>query len=93
MQSLSSSNPGNNSKNRAILTIAMSNGLEKEYDLSMAEVNAFISWYDNKDTGSGPAKYKFTKSWNNGPFKARSEYVIFDKILTFDVDVCDVVAP
>jgi len=75
---------------RALLTITMTNGLEKEYDLSMAEVNAFISWYDAKDAGTGPAKYKFTKTWNKGPFKARSEYVIFDKILTFDVDEYDV---
>ncbi len=78
---------------RAILTITMTNGLEKEYDLSMVEVNAFINWYDVKDTGTGPGKYKFIKTWNKGPFKARSEYVIFDKILTFNVDEYDVVTP
>ncbi len=78
---------------RAILTISMTNGSEKEYDLAMTEVNAFISWYDAKDAGSGPAKYKFVKTWNKGPFKVRSEYVIFDKILTFDVDEYDVVTP
>ncbi|OPH61665.1 hypothetical protein BC351_00015 [Paenibacillus ferrarius] len=78
---------------RAILTITMTNGLEKEYDLSMAEVNAFIVWYDGKDVGTGPAKYKFDKTWNKGPFKARTEYVIFDKILTFSVDEYDVVTP
>lgn len=71
---------------RAILTITMTNGLEKEYDLAMAELKSFIAWYDAKDTGTGPSKYAFTKSWNKGPFKARTEYVIFDKILTFDVD-------
>lgn len=75
---------------RAILTITMTNGLEKEYDLSMAEINAFISWYDAKDAGAGPAKYAFAKTWNKGPFKTRTEYVIFDKILTFDVDEYDV---
>ncbi|QMV40185.1 fibronectin type III domain-containing protein [Cohnella cholangitidis] len=75
---------------RALLTITMTNGLEKEYDLSMAELHAFISWYDAKGGGTGPAKYKFTKTWNKGPFKARSEYVIFDKILAFDVDEYDV---
>jgi hypothetical protein len=76
---------------RAFLTITMTNGLEKEYDLSMSEVNAFVDWYDAKDAGSGPAKYAFTKTWNKGPFKARTEYVIFDKILTFNVDEYDVV--
>jgi fibronectin type 3 domain-containing protein len=76
---------------RAILEITMVNELVKEYDLSMIEVNAFLSWYDAKDAGSGPAKYAFTKTWNKGPFKARTEYVIFDKILTFNVDEYDVV--
>lgn len=65
----------------------MTNGLEKEYDLSIPEVNTFIDWYDAKDAGTGPVKYKFVKTWNKGPFKTRTEYVIFDKILTFNVDV------
>ena len=71
---------------RAILTIYLTNGTEKEYDLAMTEVNSFIQWYDAKDSGVGPAKYKFIKTWNIGPFKSRTEYVIFDKILTFNVD-------
>ncbi|MBY0012653.1 fibronectin type III domain-containing protein [Paenibacillus typhae] len=71
---------------RAILTIYLTNGTEKEYDLSMTEVNAFIDWYDQKDAGVGPAKYAFTKAWNKGPFLKRTEYVVFDKILTFSVD-------
>jgi len=71
---------------RALLTIYISGGQIKEYDLSPAELSAFLNWYDAKDAGSGPAKYAFTKTWNKGPFKARSEYVIFDKILTFDID-------
>jgi len=78
---------------RAILTIYISGGQIKEYDLSTTEVNAFISWYDAKDAGNGPAKYAFTKTWNKGPFKTRTEYVIFDKILTFDVDEYDAVNP
>jgi hypothetical protein len=80
-------NPGTEpSSDRAILTITMTNGLEKEYDLSMTEVNAFIEWYDKKEAGVGPAKYAFNKTWNKGPYKKRTEYVIFDKILTFNVD-------
>ncbi|WP_027086047.1 hypothetical protein [Cohnella panacarvi] len=75
---------------RAILTIYIAGGQIKEYDLSSAELNAFISWYDAKDAGSGPSKFAFTKTWNKGPFKARTEYVIFDKILSFDVDEYDV---
>jgi hypothetical protein len=74
---------------RAILSITMTNGFEKEYDLSMSQVNAFLAWYDAKDAGTGPARYAFTKTWNKGPFKSRTEYVIFDKILTFEVNEYD----
>jgi len=76
---------------RAILSITMTNGFEKEYDLSMSQVDAFLAWYDEKDAGTGPARYAFTKTWNMGPFKSRTEYVIFDKILTFEVKEYDVV--
>jgi len=78
---------------RALLTIYISGGQIKEYDLSAAELSAFLNWYDAKDAGSGPAKYAFTKTWNIGPFKTRTEYVIFDKILTFDVDEYEVENP
>jgi hypothetical protein len=78
---------------RAILTVYISGGQIKEYDLSATQLSAFIDWYDTKDAGTGPAKYKFVKTWNKGPFKARAEYVVFDKILTFNVDEYDVVTP
>lgn len=74
---------------RAILTIWLTNGMEKEYDLSKDEVNAFISWFDAKDAGIGSAKYAFEKTWNTGPYNTRTEYVIFDKIVTFNVDEYD----
>ncbi|MNC52782.1 hypothetical protein D3C75_1021500 [compost metagenome] len=65
----------------------MNTGLEKEFDLSMEEVNAFITWYENKQSGIGTASYAINKHNNNkGPFSTRKEYVIFDKILTFSVD-------
>lgn len=72
---------------RAILVIIMTTGLEKEYDLSMAEVNSFINWYDTKDAGTGPSKYAIDKHDNNkGPFSKRTDYVIFNNILTFEVN-------
>lgn len=71
----------------AILTIYLTNGTEKEYDLSMSEVNAFIDWYENKQAGTGNASYAINKhDHNKGPFTKRKDYVIFDKILTFSVD-------
>lgn len=72
---------------RAILVVTMTTGLEKEFDLSMDEVNAFISWYENKQAGTGTASYAIDKHNNNkGPFSSRKDYVIYDKILTFEVN-------
>ncbi|MNL66964.1 hypothetical protein D3C87_1915040 [compost metagenome] len=76
---------------RAILTVTLNTGLEKEFDLSMAEVNSFISWYETKAAGTGTTSFAIDKHDNNkGPFKSRKEYVIFDKILTFEVNEYEV---
>lgn len=78
--------PEKPSGDRAILVVTMTTGLEKEYDLPMNDVNAFINWYDARDVGSGPARFAINKYSNNkGPFSKRTDYVIFDKILTFEV--------
>ncbi|MBP1999773.1 N-acetylneuraminic acid mutarotase [Paenibacillus shirakamiensis] len=70
----------------ALLTITMTNGIQKEYDLPMIEVNAFIKWYDNKEDGTGPAKFGIDMHDNNkGPFNKRIDYVIFKNILSFEV--------
>ncbi|GAA0373066.1 hypothetical protein [Paenibacillus motobuensis] len=71
---------------RAILTIIMTTGLQKEFDLSMREVNDFIDWYDTKENGIGPAHYGINKHYNNkGPFSKRVDYVVFKNILSFEV--------
>ncbi|MNB94369.1 hypothetical protein D3C75_415200 [compost metagenome] len=68
---------------RAILVVTMNTGLEKEFDLLMSEINAFLNWYDS---ASGSSRYGIDKHDNNkGPFSKRTDYVIFDKILTFEV--------
>ncbi|NWL89547.1 hypothetical protein DMN77_18525 [Paenibacillus sp. 79R4] len=75
------------SGNRAILTITMTTGLDKEFDLSIEEVNAFINWYDAKENDVGPARYGLDKHNNNkGPFSKRIDYVIFKNILSFEVN-------
>ncbi|MBP1905855.1 hypothetical protein J2Z32_002503 [Paenibacillus turicensis] len=72
---------------RAILTVTMTTGLEKEFDLSISEVNDFINWYDAKENGTGPARYGIDKHNNNkGPFTKRVNYIIFKNILSFEVD-------
>jgi hypothetical protein len=71
---------------RAILVVTLTTGLEKEYDLSMQEVNDFINWYEAKQEGTGKASYAINKHDNNkGPFKSRKDYILFDRILTFEV--------
>ena len=67
---------------RALLVITMQNGLEKEYTMSMSEVEAFISWY-NSDTGN--ATYTIDKNYNVGPFVSRKDYIVHDKIMCFEV--------
>ncbi|MCE3200451.1 galactose oxidase [Paenibacillus sonchi] len=69
-----------------MLTITLVNGTEKEYDLPIAEVDAFLKWYDSRDAGRGPGSYAIDKHTNNkGPFKKRKDYVVFDKILTYEI--------
>ncbi|WP_415663159.1 Kelch repeat-containing protein, partial [Saccharibacillus brassicae] len=80
------SNPTIPLGDRAILVVTMINGLEKEYDLPMSEIEAFTSWYDAKDAGKGPARFVIDKHSNNkGPFSKRTDSVIFNNILTFEV--------
>ncbi|MGZ7446019.1 fibronectin type III domain-containing protein [Paenibacillus sp. TH7-28] len=72
---------------RALLRVILINGIEKEYDLSMTEVKAFINWYEGRANGSGTAMYAIDKHDNNkGPFVNRKDYVFFDKIITFEVN-------
>ncbi|MNC52454.1 hypothetical protein D3C75_1018000 [compost metagenome] len=53
----------------------------------MNEIESFLNWYDQRDAGRGPGSYAIDKHENNkGPFKNRKDYVIFDKILTFEVN-------
>lgn len=60
--------------------------LEKEFDLSMKEVNDFIDWYEAKQSGTGTASYAINKHDNNkGPFTSRKDYILFDRVLTFEV--------
>ncbi|WP_179032056.1 Kelch repeat-containing protein [Paenibacillus kribbensis] len=80
------SQPDNPVGDRAILVVTMTTGMEKEFDLSMKEVNDFISWYEGKQAGTGSASYAINKHDNNkGPFSSRKDYMLYDRILTFEV--------
>lgn len=72
--------------NRALLVITLVSGLEKEYDLPMTDVNAFISWYTGRAAGSGAEIYTINKTYNTANFMSRKDYIAFGKIETFEVN-------
>ncbi|MGV7118901.1 fibronectin type III domain-containing protein [Paenibacillus kyungheensis] len=73
--------------NRAILVVTLDTGLQKEFDLNITEVNDFINWYETKQAGSGKAAFAVNKHNNNkGPFSSRKDYIIFNRILNFEVN-------
>ncbi|MCX8130132.1 MAG: discoidin domain-containing protein [Clostridia bacterium] len=76
-----------NKGNRAILVITMTNGIVKEYDMSAAEIDAFLNWYDNKENGVAGTKSYFPikKNYNVKPFLNRIDYIIFSKIQDFEI--------
>lgn len=63
----------------------MTNGTIKEYDLTGAEVDDFLTWFDNRSEGSGKSYYKIPKRSNVKPFISRSEYLFHDKIYSFEI--------
>lgn len=63
----------------------MSDGIQKEYDISSDKINDFITWYNTRATGTGLPHYTFNKDFNLGPFKSRKDYLVFDKIQNFEV--------
>ncbi|BCN32090.1 hypothetical protein [Anaeromicropila herbilytica] len=71
--------------NKAILEITMTNGTIKEYDLTMNEIDKFLTWYDNRSDGVGKSYYRIIKRSNVKPFNSRYEYLQFDKIYSFEV--------
>ncbi|MGG4094774.1 hypothetical protein [Paenibacillus lautus] len=75
---------------RALLRLILINGIDREYDLSMTEVNAFINWYEDRSNGIGTIMFGINKYNNNkGPFVNRKDYVFYDKIVTFEVNSYD----
>lgn len=73
------------SGNNAILEITMVTGEIKEYDLTAAELQGFLTWYDGRSNGADKAYYMIPKKNNIKPFLSRKEYIAFDKISSFEV--------
>ena len=45
-----------------------------------------LTWYDTKSDGIGKAYYTFINKGIVSPFLKKSEYIPFDKILSFEVN-------
>ncbi|WFR55335.1 hypothetical protein QA584_17190 [Anaerocolumna sp. AGMB13025] len=77
--------PPDHTGNTATLLLTMTNGDDKVYNVSLAELDAFLYWYDIRSNGEGRAYYTFTKTTNIAPYLSVKEYVTFDKISSFEV--------
>jgi hypothetical protein len=71
--------------NTATLILTMTNGDDKVYNVSHAELDVFLNWYGNRSNGDGRAYYTFTKTVSIAPYLSVKEYVSFDKISSFEV--------
>ncbi|AVK87058.1 cell adhesion protein [Lysinibacillus sp. B2A1] len=69
-----------NAFSSAILSITSVNGITKEYDVTNAVLNNYLNWFD---TAQGTSTFKFSKTIS--PYKKVTEYVIHDKIASFEV--------
>jgi len=74
------------SSDKAILNITMTNGQVKQYNVTMDTVNKFIAWYRLRSAGSGDPLYEFNITQTSNPSIVKTDYVVFDKISSFEVD-------
>ncbi|SHI65951.1 fibronectin type III domain-containing protein [Propionispora hippei] len=70
---------------KVLLLIELTDGLQKEYELTKSELDTFVNWYNNRSISAGQPYYIFDKSFNLGPFDSREDYLVFDKIQNFEV--------
>ncbi|WP_433596384.1 Ig-like domain-containing protein [Lysinibacillus xylanilyticus] len=70
----------NNEFSNAILSITLVNGITKEYDVTSKVLNDYLKWFDS---AQGTATYKFSKTIS--PYKKVTEYIVHDKIASFEV--------
>lgn len=71
---------------RATLNITMTNGQVKQYNGTMGTISKFISWYRLRLSGSGDPFYEFDITQSSQPDIVRTDYVVFDKISSFETD-------
>lgn len=65
----------------AVLQVTMIDSSEREYQLTTTEIDSFINWINNHTSGD-PASYMLNK---NVGLHSSKEYLLFDKIISFEV--------
>ncbi|WP_375106174.1 Ig-like domain-containing protein [Lysinibacillus fusiformis] len=70
----------NNEFSNAILSITLVNGITKEYDVTNAIINNYLSWFHS---AQGTSTFKFSKTIS--PYKKVTEYIVHDKIASFEI--------
>ncbi len=63
---------------QGLLRVTMIDSSEREYKLSMSEINGFIEWL-NSHSNSDTFSYQLTTAFGS------KEYLLFDKIISFEV--------
>ncbi|WP_431808239.1 Ig-like domain-containing protein [Lysinibacillus sphaericus] len=69
-----------NESSSAILSITLVNGITKEYDVTNTVLNSYLNWFES---AQGTSTFKFTKTIS--PYKKVTEYIVHDKIASFEV--------
>ncbi|MGE7112933.1 Ig-like domain-containing protein [Lysinibacillus sp. NPDC047702] len=69
-----------NAFSSAILSITLVNGITKEYDVTNTVLNNYLNWFES---AQGSSTFKFSKTIS--PYKKVTEYVVHDKITSFEV--------
>ncbi len=64
------------------LVVTVENGPDREYNLTMAQIQAFIDWYNNRSTGGNVYIIEKTAI---APYTGVKDYLIFDKIVAWQV--------
>ena len=70
----------NNEFSNAILSITLVNGITKEYDVTNTVLNNYLNWFKS---AQGTSTFKFSKTIS--PYKKVTEYVVHDKIASFEI--------
>ncbi|MFJ5564359.1 Ig-like domain-containing protein [Lysinibacillus xylanilyticus] len=69
-----------NVSSNAILSITLVNGITKEYDVTNNVLNDYLKWFES---AQGTSTFKFSKTIS--PYRKVTEYIVHDKIASFEV--------